>query len=65
MWLISKTYLKKLEQVQSRLNLVQEYPIKQRKVSWSEEAEYVVFNIRKSSASISHSQRCTYSLDEL
>lgn len=28
MWLISKTYLKKLEQVQSRLNIVQQEPIK-------------------------------------
>ena len=63
MWLISKTYLKKLEQVQNRLNIVQEEPIKERKVSWSEEAEFVVFNVRKSSASISDSQRCTYSLD--
>ena len=63
MWLISKTYLKKLEQVQNRLNIVQGEPIKERKVSWSEEAEFVVFNVRKSSASISDSQRCTYSLD--
>lgn len=61
MWLLSKTYLKKLEQVPTQPE-EEERPA--RKISWSEEAEYVVFNTRKSSASISSSERRTFALDE-
>jgi hypothetical protein len=62
MWLLSKTYLKKLEQGGPVQPEEEERPA--RKISWSEEAEYVVFNTRKSSASISSSERHNFALDE-
>jgi hypothetical protein len=67
MWLISKTYLKRLEQVQNSLQAEEELMASQqktRKISWSEEAEYVYFNQRKSSASVSSSERHSFPLAE-
>ena len=64
MWLISKLYRKKMGgQVGVSGEVEGEGEERVRKVSWSEEGEYVCYSVRKNSASIGEGERHTFNLD--
>jgi hypothetical protein len=61
-WLLSRAYLKRLTQFSPEKSGENQASAR-RKISWSEESEFVVFNQRKNSASISDAPRNIYNLE--